>query len=232
MNSVVKIISLTERMFTMKKTLKIALTAVLLSALSAKESSFNKFYVGLGAGSTWQRAHAKEKVTGESFSKTMPKLTGNVFTGYGQTVGDTFYIGGEFMLGLSGKISKKGREKDDEEHIRYHASSGVSYGASLRLGAVCCNTILPYVRLGYEGNSSPIKNQVLNDKNEWKTLFKVSRSGFVTGVGLDWNFHKNVFGRLEYGHNFGSSKTKKINNVSVKAKTKSDTVTVGLGYMF
>lgn len=191
-------------------------------------AAFNGFYLGgwlnymqekFPVKGTYTRGGVTQNIS-ESFSVNGGGI--KLFAGYGATVSQGFYLGGELTLGFDRIVgSKKNKDMD--------ANKKINYGIAGRAGYAFSN-VLPYVKFGYEGRPSLKIYDVLT----------VRRSGFILGGGVDVAVTGNVFIRGEYVHGFGAKKNfsgaatlKGVNvaaNINIKPTT--DTFLLGAAYRF
>jgi len=128
--------------------------------------------------------------------------------GYGLIFADGIYLGTELGLGYDQIIRSK--KKVGLKNNKSNTSAAVRFGYAF-------NTVLPFVKVGYEGRSKS---------------GSIKRSGLLLGGGVDVALTKNVFVRGEYAHTFGSKSIVTVNTQSVTYRTRADTFLLGAGYRY
>ncbi len=131
---------------------------------------------------------------------------GGLFIGYGKYFSDLYYLGAEAFGGYSGA---QGNESVTFNLSRFRAETTArgTYGVSLLPGLKITDTLLGYVRLGY--NWVNFQSQ-LNVRFHGLPVFSRSRNntsgGFNYGVGMEALVYENWSARTEFTHtNYNSN---------------------------
>jgi opacity protein-like surface antigen len=210
--------------------LSVLITTAVIDATFAEApcSTFNGFYVGAGLNYITEKFNFKASFTPtggvakeENLSESLKGGGVKLFGGYGTTISQGFYLGGELALGYDRIIGdKNGKDLKSNNKLNYSIAGRLGYAIS---------SLLPYVKFGYEGRPS------INIED-----FSIKRNGFILGGGADVAVAKNIFIRGEYLHGFGAKSNKSadvtIGGVAgtgaLNVKTSSDTFLIGAAYKF
>lgn len=221
----------------MKKVILSALVSVsIMGAASATTSSFSGFY--LGGGLTYAKGkldlNYKDSATGynKSFNQSSGGFGIGTFLGYGCEFSNHFYLGGELGLGLDGSRINKTTSLLRTLNVQTKSNSRWTSSLTARIGYVFSNTVLAYVKLGFESRAKmdvTLINPVTNATAKFGSL---RRSGALFGLGADYAINKNVFLRAEYTLNTGTKTTYKSGTQSATFKTKTSAFMIGAAYKF
>lgn len=170
------------------RVLLLSLAAVGVFAQPAAADGFSGFYAGaqIGAARSDTDVRVTTPTARASRGSDSTALAGGVFAGYGATVADFIYLGGEVSLGADGAKSKRqtlaGVVTQDE--------SGLTLGVSGRVGAVIGEDSLIYGRIGAENRRSEFTTPAGRKD-------KTNVNGVVYGIGYERLFGDSVSGRVE-----------------------------------
>jgi len=205
------------------KKLALALVASAFAVTGASANIGTGFYLGAGVG----YGATTGKLTGQLAGVAVPGSTdfgGNaanigVFGGYGWVTG-CLYFGGEI-----GYTFENTKVSDTTGGISTQLKRNGYFNAALRGGYLFTPNTMLYVRLGGNWGKWNLKSQnVSGSKN---------RLSFAPGLGLETAFHKNVYLRVEYVHDFGPSVRATSGNTFVNVGTlRNQSAKIGLAYKF
>ena len=215
-----------------KLALALVASAVTLSAANANIST--GFYLGAtaGYGATTGKITTNNEGVATNGSQDIGGNAANIgiIGGYGWVTGCMYY-GGE--IGYSFENTKI------RDNLGNAANVGATelkrngyFNAALRGGYLFTPNTMFYVRLGVNWGKWTLN--VPATATVTLTGSK-NRMSFTPGVGLETAIHKNVYLRVEYNYEFGSSVRAKVNNVNgfVNAGSiRSQSAKIGLAYKF
>ena len=171
---------------------------IMASAVLAVSSS-----VALANGAPYIGASVGQK-TNTSTDRNFRGVTGDIFVGYGATIGEGVYLGGEvFVNAATANVSDNGLK------------STTGYGASFIPGLLISDHTMGYLRIG-----------ILRSSFTPSGLSKTSVTAGQLGLGLQTNLMQNWDLRGEYDYDAYNSLS------GVDGKPRSDEFNLGLIYKF
>lgn len=217
-----------------KLALALVASAVTLSAANANIST--GFYLGAtaGYGATTGKFTSSNAGVATNGSQDFGGNAANIglIGGYGWVTGCMYY-GGE--IGYSFENTKVRDNLGNAANVRATELKRNGYfNAALRGGYLFTPNTMFYVRLGVNWGKWTL-NAPTAVAGVTLTGSK-NRMSFTPGVGLETAIHKNVYLRVEYNYEFGSSvraKQNNVNNTFLNAGSiRSQSAKIGLAYKF
>ncbi len=197
---------------------KIVIASAILATSSSIAFADAAPYVGasLGLNSTNYKLNDALS-TNTNFNSS--GLNGGVYAGYGATLSNNFYLGGEALLkarsfSTSTKLINGGT-------TNAKLTSSYSYGVSVLPGYKFTDTLLGYVRAGVVKTRFKLAQDNLGSKTD-------SLTGGQLGLGLQTELVKNVNLRGEFVHTRYSS----FKAFGSSVKPRNNEIDFGLGYSF
>ncbi|MDR1475107.1 MAG: porin family protein [Holosporales bacterium] len=191
------------------------------SAASEDNNGFSGFFVGGGAGIDFYSVGVKNEYVSIDFS---PKPFGAVLVaGFGQTLENQVYVGGELDIGIKSpsKDEKTVKPKIKNVSVELKTSSKArvfSIGGSLKVGYSFDNApLLAYGLVGFENYggtldvSGPKSAEVSGSGSESFTSFRL-------GAGCNYKFDDNWSARGDVLYAFKKEKSLNISKVSTKVE--------------
>jgi opacity protein-like surface antigen len=203
------------------------LLVIIFSASLFCTSDFSGGYVGGSINLAMTKSEAKyETPTSGKISKKSTKPAAGIFSGYGHELFNRFYLGAEAKLGYDA------RSGSNTNSFTLKNKPGMCLGGFARVGTIVNKNSLPYLSIGYESSSASTRLK----SNAGTKITSIKNKGLAMGGGVDYLLNNKWFLRLDYKHNFNSSKSFQGRvdgtNMNAKVKTSSDTVGLGGGYKF
>ena len=194
-------------------------------------SPFEGTYTGLGANIQKLRIKTKGRadIAGvrafqgkSSHRETFVGTT--LYGGYGKTLQERFYYGGEFMMTLAKKTYHYGLKNST---IRADYQPIATYQPGLRAGVHVADKTLVYAKAGLDVHQVKAKANGVSRKAVFYN--------FVPTVGVETFVSERVLARLEAGYGFNvqrhiSLKSSGANETRLKTMHKSAALMVGIGY--
>lgn len=205
------------------KKLALALVAATTFAGAASADLKTGYYLGVGVGGNSITAPFKASTAGGATSVSgdlgRNRVEGSVYGGYGYVNGCN-YLGAEVgftftggKAGLNAQIAgTTGLFSIERRNI---------INAAFLIGQKFSPSTMFYVRLGMNSNQYR-ENAYVNGAQINKKTRKVS---FAPGVGMEGAVTKNVRVRMQYVYDLG-------NSLPATGKVKTQTVTLGVAYVF
>ncbi|MCM2439412.1 porin family protein [Agrobacterium vitis] len=174
-------------------------------------------YLGIQGGGGWLDGNFSAAGVSGSENFDGGRLGG--FAGY------QYQFDNNFVLGIEGDVSYDWNDKT-YSGLGVAAGVGTDWSGSVR-GRVgyAFDKALIYATGGWAATRASIDVSGLGE--EKKTF-----NGYTIGVGVDYAFTSNIFGRLEYRYNDYGNKDFEMLGVPVSADLTQHIVTVGIGVKF
>jgi len=198
------------------------------------------FYVGAGVGYDSYRTRIASSVSSSeeqtnvtsslsaSHSNAANGWAGSLFVGYGQYFNDAYYLGAEAFGSFSGaqgshniNLQQTIDVTNNEVKLRSRLEANWGWGVALLPGLKLADTLLAYVRLGY--NWANLEGKVTGNINNLSLVSKSADEtvgGFAYGVGMESLVHENWSLRGEFTHT-------DYNSLNTKSHVTEDTLIAG-----
>jgi opacity protein-like surface antigen len=232
---------------------------------------FDGFYAGLGGGVVSAMADTKTTAAGAVVSPGPEPansssvaidhdldlgkhgVNGNVFIGFGKTLGSAYYLGGElfgnlFSPKMKGSFSASTTIVTANMQASTKVKSPYSFGGDIRGGYLVFPKVMLYVLFGLDYAKFKVNSDISTDLLVRTPImldndFSKWRLGYMPGVGIELGLCNHLSLRGQYTYTFYPSFSRSVSgsfsaaaDVDATAKTKVDPsrglFTLKLSYLF
>ena len=242
---------------------KLTVAFLAAAAVSSTAMANSGFYLGASAGVA--QTNVKYNYQGTNAATPAVKQNTNfeggkagglfgLFAGYGMTIGQGAYLGGEIYGGFDTTTVKPFDDQSGSTVVFWTTKLERKnyYGLAARLGYMITPSTLAYIRLAVESGKwkatlTPGASSAAGfAASPSAKIINKSKTGiqFAPGAGFEVYLNKNLFVRAEYSYLFGPklsfdqdtsgyvNTTFNGNNNANSLKTSQHAMKVGIGYKF
>ena len=209
-----------------KKSL-ICLAVLACAAATAGADQFGSYYLGGNLGSNFSRNDAKvsDGSTIVEHTTTDTTYVANLLAGYGMSVNQNYYLGGEFNVGYG--LGRLGANDPDHHRVKL----GWTLGLHAKLGRVVGDQAMVYLLAGTSASqfkmtkAKGIGSYYFADKT-------VTKWGVDVGAGVTFRVKKNWNADLRYVHQYYQQEKMTAGSNTLDRRPKNNLVLLGLTYHF